>query len=197
MAVACGTMQPFSHPAGDRVSAWRRWAVLILAMALFAGGCATAPRPGAGTAGSPLPPPRIDASRPLHISVDSPITHPWIWSDQVAESFYMRVVSGFRAGGYKGNLIYVQPGREAPSGSQLLALKIGEWRLNRDNSVEASIIATLDAGNGVVRDLGVTPGLSMHYLTAQNRPALERAFDESAEGAARQLLVKLSPNPKP
>jgi len=121
--------------------------------------------------------------------------HPWIWSDEIAESFYNWMVKGFRSGGYQGGMVYVVPGRPAPVGAQSLAISIVRWRVNRDNSVEALISASYDAGDGVVRELGIVSGQSMSYFASQNRLSMDRAFDESAQDAARQLLARILPGP--
>lgn len=167
-----------------------RFAALLVVVVLFAGGCATAP--STRTAERALPPPRIDESRPTHVSVESPITHPWIWSDEVAESFYSWISKGFRAGGYTGGLVYVQPGVAAPAASQQLALRIVRWRVARDGSVEAVMTATFNSGSSGDRDMGLISGQSMSYFMSPNRLGLERGFDESAQDAARQLLSRFA-----
>jgi hypothetical protein len=167
-------------------------ALFLVGFALLAGGCATSPERAAVVA-EPLAPARLDTSRPLHVVVDSPITHPWIWSDRVAESFYNWIAKGFRAGGYNGGLVYVQSGREAPAGSQSLSISILQWRVRRDQSVEAVISGTYDAGDGVRREVGTVSGTSMRYFTSPNQLGLENAFDESAQAAARLLLERLTP----
>lgn len=169
----------------------RDFAIALLATVLLAAGCATAPSGTAPTAS--LPPPRLDPSRPVHIAVESPITHPWIWSDEIAESFYSRMLDGFRRAGYKGNIVYVHPGMDAPAGTQSISITIYRWRLNRDRSVEAVINADFDSGSGTKQPVGTLSGRSMHYFMSDSRLGLERAFDESAEEAARELLERLTP----
>ena len=169
----------------------RGLAIALLATVLLAAGCATSPQGGVPVA--PLAPARLDPTRPVHVAVDCPITHPWIWSDQIAESFYSRVVDGFRKEGYKGNIVYVSPGFAPPEGTQSVWITIYRWRVNRDRSVEAVINADYDGGSGARQPVGTFSGLSMHYFSSDGRLALERAFDESAVNAAKQLLQRLSP----
>lgn len=165
------------------------FAALLVAAAFFAGGCATLAERSAKN----LPPPRIDDSRPVYVSVESPIMHPWIWSDEISESFYNGIVKGFREGGYEGGMIYLQRGREAPAGGQSIHVHILRWRAGRDDPVENMISVGYNAGDGVERDLGIVTGRAMYFVTPQDRLALDRAFDDSAQDAARQLLRRLSP----
>lgn len=179
-----------NHPAGRR-AATSGFIVAILATVLLAGGCATAPtKPTVAKAG---PPPRLDPSRPLQVSVESPITHPWIWDDRVAESFYSLVVKGFRAGGYQGSIVYVFSARETPRDTQRIELRLHSWKLNFDKSVEATMTAVYDSGDGVRHDLGIVRGESMAAFAMQDRISLEKAFDESARNAARNLLQEIAP----
>ena len=161
-----------------------------IATVLFAGGCATAPT---STGTKPGPPPHLDPSRPLQVSVESPITHPWIWTDQVAESFYSWMVKGFRAAGYQGSMVYVFPSRQTPQGTQRLELRIHTWKLDRDNSVEATIDAFYDSGDGVRHSLGVFRGESLKAFAMQDRISLDNAYDESAQNAAKDLLKAIAP----
>jgi len=189
--VVCPMMQMTTRPMFPTRARARGLAIALIATVLLAAGCATAPQGGVPV--TPLAPARLDPSRPVHVAIDCPITHPWIWSDQIAESFYSRVVDGFRKAGYKGNIVYVSPGFAPPEGSQAISISIYRWRVNRDRSVEAVINADYDGGGGVKQPVGTFSGLSMHYFSSEGRLALERAFDESAVNAAQLLLQRLSP----
>lgn len=126
----------------------------------------------------------------LQLSVDIPPNWEPFLADDTARSFSDRVREVFRRRGYAGEIEFLY-GDEPKQNIPTLAIRLITWRLGRTDNAECTFVASLNA-NGEEHNLGTFENTAFILDRTRGRWGLSNAIDEAAEGALRDLAVKLA-----
>ena len=125
----------------------------------------------------------------LQLSVDVPPNWRPFLSDDLAEAFASRVSDVFRRRGFSGAIKFLDHDDPSPD-LPALSIRLITWRIGRTDNAECTFTANVTIG-GQEHLLGVFEHTSLLWNKGQGRWGLADALGDVADGALRDLAIRL------